>query len=268
MLLYHMSLCYCRSFSSNPKYLYEHLTLKPSSGLFHAYLNVHMFILGTSHLIRNLPTASLLSPNTLYEYQIMCQLTVLQRICCNQVIIPPSKPCGRSASNNCYAVTTRRSHLASPCNDCKRYLFGGCIEIDPEMERSQKKGSLNPKHTQRLEWALQELLSNATSISLKWNFILQIDSPTTEEGVTALEKRMEEFPDMVDAAILKAKRDARRGKDLPNLLGQLSLSDGTQAEGGVGALFDGRLVMSSVASLAGGPQDDELIAALQRLSLI
>jgi hypothetical protein len=136
------------------------------------------------------------------------------------------------------------------------------------MECSQKKKSLNPKLTQRLEWALQELLSNATSIGLKWNFILQIDSPATEEEVTALEKRMEEFPDIVDAAILKADLNARSGKDLPSLLGQLSLSNGTQAEGGYGALFGGRLVMSSVASLAGGAQDDEFIAALQRLSLI
>jgi hypothetical protein len=127
---------------------------------------------------------------------------------------------------------------------------------------------LNQDENKRVKLAIDEVIKAAGCTGSKWDFILRIDSPMDEKEIIALEGYIKEFPGVLRAAILKAESDTRDGEDFVNLLGKMSLYDGTETQERPGRLCRGRLLPASEIPLGLGGQDEDLAAELERLLLI
>jgi hypothetical protein len=128
-------------------------------------------------------------------------------------------------------------------------------------------GFLNHEQTRRINMAVEELILATGFTGSKWNIVLQIDWPTNEEGLIALEKGVKEFPRVLNAVILKAEKVMRNGKELDDSFSQLSLSGEARAEEGKGIFSGGRLFLSTETSQGVGAQDYDLVADLEGMML-
>jgi len=195
----------------------------------------------------------------------MCHIGVLQRICCNQVIIPPLQRC--STTYPCGALSIDTSWVPTPCTDCEKYGFLGHFIGSGGVE-SDHIWFLDHEQNKRVRLAVDNVVKAAEYTGSKWNFVLRIDWPVSEEEIITLERKAIEFPGELKAAIMRAESDARDREELVDLLGQMSLCDGNQAEGKHGKFFGGRLLLSSESSVElVGAEDDELVVVLERLML-
>jgi hypothetical protein len=209
----------------------------------------------------------------------MCRLAVLQRACCNQVIIPPVKRCIPLAPQRCHGLAIVRFRITAPCIYCKNYgSFGHFAKLGTG-PKSRHTWYLDEEQTKRVNLAVNKLVMAAACKGYYWNFVLQIHWPITEEGVVALEYIAKEFPGELKTVILNADVDASDGKELGDLLSKMSLFSGTQtkddtSDGGaqtedkLRGIFGGRVSLLCATSLGLEVPDDDLVAEMERLTLI